>query len=58
MKRFACGDVVPGCEASWVCSTEDEILSRVATHATVDHGLTEISSELVAAVRARISAVG
>jgi predicted small metal-binding protein len=58
MKRFACGDVVPGCEASWVCSTEDEILSRVAAHATADHGLTEIPPELVSAVRAHIVSVG
>lgn len=54
MKRFACGDVVPGCEASWVCSTEDDILSQVAAHAAADHGLVEISPELVAAVRSNI----
>ncbi|HET8879559.1 MAG TPA: DUF1059 domain-containing protein, partial [Arthrobacter sp.] len=33
MKSFACGDVVPGCEARWVCSTEDEILVQVGAHA-------------------------
>lgn len=52
MKTFACGDVVPGCHASWVCDTDDEILVTVATHAAADHGLVEISDELVAAVRA------
>lgn len=58
MKRFACGDVVPGCEASWVCSSEDEILARVATHAQLSHGLTEVNDELVAAVRSHIVSVG
>ncbi|MBD8605618.1 DUF1059 domain-containing protein [Aeromicrobium sp. CFBP 8757] len=56
MKTFACGDVVPGCRASWVCDTEDDILVQVATHAA-DHGIVEVSDELVAAVRAHIVAV-
>lgn len=54
MKSFACGEVVPNCEASWVCSTEDEILARVAEHATEVHGLETVSPDLVAAVRAHI----
>jgi predicted small metal-binding protein len=54
MKQFSCGDVVPGCQASFVCSGEDELLSEVAAHAAADHGLVEISPELVAAVRANI----
>lgn len=57
MKKFACGDVVPGCEATWVCSEEDDILSNVAAHASADHGLVEVSAELVAAVRANIVTV-
>ncbi|EFQ82998.1 hypothetical protein HMPREF0063_12207 [Aeromicrobium marinum DSM 15272] len=57
MKKFACGDVVPGCRAEWVCTTEDEILSNVAAHATADHGLMEVSAELVAAVRSSIVTV-
>jgi predicted small metal-binding protein len=54
MKRFACGDVVPGCDASWVCTTEDDILSQVAAHSAAEHGLFEISPELAAAVRSNI----
>lgn len=54
MKTFACGDVVPGCRASWVCDSDDEILTSVAAHAAADHGLVEVSDELVAAVRAHI----
>lgn len=54
MKKFACGDVVPGCTATWECPTEDDILGHVAAHAAADHGLTTISAELVAAVRSAI----
>lgn len=57
MKTFACGDVVPGCEAAWVCDSEDDILVQVAAHAAADHGLVEVSDDLVAAVRANIFAV-
>ncbi|NRQ50060.1 DUF1059 domain-containing protein [Aeromicrobium stalagmiti] len=57
MKTFACGDVVPDCEASWVCSTEDDILAHVAAHAVADHGLVEVSADLVSAVRAHIVTV-
>lgn len=57
MKQFACGDVVPGCEARWVCSSEDEVLAQVAEHARIDHGLTDIPAELVTQVRERIVSV-
>ena len=58
MKSFACGDVVPGCDARWVCSSDEEILYRVAEHARSAHGLTEVSPELVGSVRAAITPVG
>lgn len=54
MKSFACGDVVPGCDARWVCSSEDEVLANVARHAGEVHGLTEVPAELVASVRSAI----
>jgi len=54
MKQFACGDVVPGCDARWVCDTEDEILARVAVHARESHGLDDVPPELVDEVRSRI----
>lgn len=57
MKAFACGDVVPGCEARWVCSSEDEVLREVAAHARSAHGLTVLSNDLVAAVRAAVLTV-
>jgi predicted small metal-binding protein len=57
MKSFACGDVVPGCDARWVRSSEDELLALVAQHARDDHGLTDIPDELVAQVRGAITTV-
>ncbi|OMH23478.1 hypothetical protein BKD30_12395 [Tersicoccus phoenicis] len=51
MKSFACGDVVPGCQARWVCSTDEEILFQVAQHARASHGLTEVPATLVQSVR-------
>ncbi|MET4093862.1 DUF1059 domain-containing protein [Arthrobacter sp. UYCu712] len=54
MKSFACGDVVPGCEARWVCSTDDEILVNVAAHAASAHGLVELPLGLVQSVHKAI----
>lgn len=53
MKQFACGDLVPGCTATFTGTTE-EILGHVARHAGVHHGISEVSPELVAGVRALI----
>lgn len=57
VKSFACGDVVPGCEARWVCSTEDEILVNVAAHAASAHGLEELPAEVVQSVHKAIVSV-
>jgi predicted small metal-binding protein len=54
MKTFACGDVIPGCTASFTASDEDGIVGQVAGHAAADHGVTDITPELVAAVRCAI----
>lgn len=54
MKRFRCGDVVPGCTAVFEQPTEDAILAQVAGHARDGHGMTEIPAGLVAQVRAHI----
>jgi predicted small metal-binding protein len=50
MKKFRCGDLIPGCAATFAGSTE-EILAAVAGHARRDHGVTEVTSELADAVR-------
>ena len=57
MKQFACGSVVTGCQAVFRAPDENEILTRVAHHARRDHGLTEISDELVTAVKQNIATI-
>jgi predicted small metal-binding protein len=57
MKQFACGSVVTGCQAVFRAPDEDGILSQVEHHARQDHGLTEISGDLVAAVRHNITTI-
>ena len=54
MKKFACGDVVPGCTATFGCATEELVLEQVAAHAADAHGLTEVPPELAEQVRAHI----
>lgn len=54
MKSFACGDVVPGCDARFVCSSDDEILVNVARHAADVHAMTVVPASLERSVRDHI----
>lgn len=54
MKEFSCGDVVPGCTASFRAACEGELLEQVAAHARQGHGLMELTEALVSAVRQHI----
>lgn len=54
MKQFACGDVVPGCGATFTGESEQDILQQVAVHAADAHGITDVGPELVDAVTASI----
>jgi predicted small metal-binding protein len=53
-KNIACGDVVPGCAFTATAATEEELIAQVAAHAAHDHGVTEITPELAAQVKAAI----
>lgn len=57
MKQFACGSVVPGCQAVFKAEDEDGVLRQVAEHAQADHGIGEVSPELVESVRSNIATV-
>jgi len=57
MKTFACGDVIPGCSARFAAADEDGVFAQVAGHAVVDHGVSDVTPELVQAVRDRIVSV-
>lgn len=50
MKRFSCGDVVPGCDARFVGRTDADILTQVGPHAADAHGLAQVPAEVVEAV--------
>lgn len=54
MKSFACGDVVPGCQARFVCSDDDEIMVNVARHAADVHGMAEVPASVAQGVRNHI----
>lgn len=55
MKQFACGDVVPGCQAAFVGADDAAVLDQVAAHARADHGLATIPDALVAQVMDNIT---
>ena len=54
MKQFSCGDVVPGCSASFEAADEPSLFGQIAVHARVAHGLSEISPALLSQVRSKI----
>ena len=55
MKKFACGDVVTGCDGVVTGDTDDEVLAAAAAHAASAHGMMEVPDEIVAAIRAGIT---
>ena len=55
MKQLACGDVVPGCDFVARAENEAELLHKVAAHAREVHGIQEVTPDLLARVRAKIT---
>ena len=53
-KHIACGDVVEGCGFTAQGGTDEELLAAVKAHAAEDHGVTEVTPELAAKVKAAI----
>jgi predicted small metal-binding protein len=41
MKRFACGDIIPGCESTFTAPDVDGILAQTRRHAVQAHGMAE-----------------
>ncbi len=54
MKRFACGDVIPGCDAASPASGEDGVLAPAGARAATVHGVTDPTPELAATVRSLV----
>ena len=55
MKEFTCGELVPGCTASFQGESDDDILRQVAVHAREEHGMDEVPPEVADQVRAAIT---
>jgi predicted small metal-binding protein len=53
-RRIACNDVVPGCGFTASAGTEEELIEQVVAHAKHHHGVTEVTPELAAKVKAAI----
>jgi predicted small metal-binding protein len=53
-KIIACAQIVPECPFTASAATEEELIQKVAAHAAHDHGITEITPELLAKVKAAI----
>ncbi len=51
---LACGDVMPGCAATFTADDKDELMGQVAAHAKADHGIEEITPEVADAVGAAV----
>ena len=57
MKEFACGAVVPACDARFSGDSEEDILAQVAIHAREAHGMDQVPPEVADQVRANIRLV-
>jgi predicted small metal-binding protein len=53
-KNIACGHVVPGCTFTATAATEEDLLKQVVAHAAEVHGITEVTPDLAAKVKAAI----
>jgi predicted small metal-binding protein len=57
VKHIACAEIVPDCTFTATAATEEELLNKVVAHAAHDHGITEVTPELAAKVKAAIRSV-
>jgi predicted small metal-binding protein len=53
-RHIACNDLVPGCDFTASAATEEELIQKVAAHAAHGHGITDVTPELAAKVKAAI----
>lgn len=51
---LSCGDAVPGCTARFEDDNRERILEQVVAHARDDHGVQEVTPEMLAAIGANI----
>jgi predicted small metal-binding protein len=53
-KYIACDEIMDGCTFEASAATEDELMKKVVAHAAQTHGITELTPELAARVKAAI----
>lgn len=53
-KYIACASLVPDCPFEATATSEEELLKKVAAHAAHDHGIADVTPELLAKVKAAI----
>jgi predicted small metal-binding protein len=51
---LSCGDAVPGCSARFEDDSRERILEQVVAHARNDHGVTDVSPDMLAAIDGNI----
>ncbi|PJC51101.1 MAG: hypothetical protein CO032_01265 [Nitrosopumilales archaeon CG_4_9_14_0_2_um_filter_34_16] len=56
-KKFACGDVVDGCEWSVTAKDENELFQKISEHAKNVHEMTDIPDEIVHKVKSKIQEI-
>ena len=52
--KLSCGDAMPGCSARFEEDSRDLILEKVAIHAREDHGVSDVTPEMLEAIGANI----
>ncbi len=57
MKQFACATVVEGCDGVVTGANEADVMQAAAAHAAEAHGMTDVPSDVVEAIRAGITDV-
>jgi predicted small metal-binding protein len=53
-KKFACGDVVPGCAWSATAKDEKELFQKISEHAKNTHKMSTIPDEIIQKVKSKI----
>jgi len=53
-KKISCADVVAGCGFTAQAASEQELLQKVAAHAGRDHGIKDVTPEVLKKVKAAI----
>ncbi|MCW2866321.1 MAG: hypothetical protein JWR20_509 [Marmoricola sp.] len=53
--KLSCGDVMPGCSAVFEHTDRNALMTQVAGHAAAEHGIVDLTPELVAVVSSKVT---